>query len=162
MKSHLATSALRPTTAAGNRPKKAGAAATQTKRAGKGPRTPSQGGPNLRLATAPVKAHTLILTGELSRDCAHELEAEIERLCGDGVSDITLDLRGLTYIDSIGVAVIAYCCGLGERRGYELSLIAGADGVQRAFARAGLSELLPFRDGTREKGGDPAPSGQVS
>jgi anti-anti-sigma factor len=146
MKSHLATSALRPRTeTAGNRKTKSGRPTTQ--RASKGSRTTSPGAPNLRLATAPVRAHTLILTGELSHDCAHQLEAEIERLCSEGVVDITLDLRGLSNIDSIGVAVIAYCCGLGERRGYELSLILGNGSVHRAFDRAGLLELLPFRDG---------------
>jgi anti-anti-sigma factor len=97
-----------------------------------------------------VRAHTLILTGELSHDCAHQLEAEIERLCADGVTEITLDLRGLARIDSIGVAVIAYCCGLGERRGYELSLIAGNGSVHRAFERAGVLELLPFQSNGKE------------
>jgi anti-sigma B factor antagonist len=97
------------------------------------------------------RMHTLILTGSLDRGSVHELEAEIERLCEDGVSGITLDLRELTYIDSIGVAVIAFRCGLCERRGYDFGLIPGSRVVQRAFEHAGVSELLPFREAEQEQ-----------
>jgi anti-anti-sigma factor len=96
------------------------------------------------------RMHTLILTGSLDRGSVHELEAEMERLCEEGVSGITLDLRELTYIDAIGVAVIAFRCGLYERRGYDFALIAGSRVIQRAFEHAGVSELLPFRDPEEE------------
>jgi anti-sigma B factor antagonist len=93
-----------------------------------------------------ARPHTLILTGELDRSSAHALEAEIERLCEEGVTGITLDLRGLTYIDSIGVAVIAFRCRLCQRRGYEFALIPGSALIQRAFDQARVSELLPFQE----------------
>jgi anti-sigma B factor antagonist len=89
--------------------------------------------------------HTLILTGELDRGSARTLEGEIERLCEEGVTGITLDLRKLTYIDSIGVAVIVFRCGLCQRRGYEFALIPGSRLIHRAFEQAGVTELLPFR-----------------
>jgi anti-anti-sigma factor len=91
-----------------------------------------------------AKPHTLILTGELDRRSAHALEAEIERLCEEGVTGITLDLRELTYIDSIGVAVIAFRCRLCRRRGYEFSLIPGSTLINRAFEQAGVADVLPF------------------
>ena len=62
--------------------------------------------------------HTLVLTGGLTHRSAHALEVEIERLCEEGVTDITLDLRDLQWIDPVGVAVIAFRCGLCEKRGY--------------------------------------------
>lgn len=93
------------------------------------------------------RMHTLILTGSLDRGSVHELEAELERLCEEGVSGITLDLRGLTYIEAIGISVIAFRCGLYQRRGYEFSLIRGPRVIQRAFEQAGLGELLPFCEG---------------
>jgi anti-sigma B factor antagonist len=89
--------------------------------------------------------HTLILTGELDGGSARTLEAEIERLCEEGVTGITLDLRKLTYIDSIGVAVIVFRCGLCRRRGYDFALIPGSRFIHRAFEQAGVSELLPFQ-----------------
>jgi anti-anti-sigma factor len=93
-----------------------------------------------------ARTHTLILTGELDRGSAHALEAEIERLCEERVTGIRLDLRKLTYIDSIGVAVIAFRCGLCQRRGYDFALIPGSRSIQGVFEQAGLSELLPFEE----------------
>ena len=70
-----------------------------------------------------LRMHTLVLTGSLDRSSVHSLEAEIERLCEEGVTGITLDLRQLTDIDAFGVAVIAFRCGLCRRRGYDFALI---------------------------------------
>lgn len=91
-------------------------------------------------------SHTVILTGELTHRSAHALEVEIERLCEEGVTDITLDLRDLTGIDPVGVAVIAFRCSLCEKRGYGFRLISGTDDVQRAFEQAGVLEILPFQE----------------
>jgi anti-anti-sigma factor len=92
------------------------------------------------------RAHTVILTGELTHRSAHALEVEIERLCEEGVASITLDLRQLRSIDSIGAAVIAFRAGLCKRQGHGFSLIPGSRTVQRAFEQAGMIGLLPFQD----------------
>ncbi|HXB17032.1 MAG TPA: STAS domain-containing protein [Solirubrobacteraceae bacterium] len=99
----------------------------------------------LVLTTVDTWNHTLILTGELTHRSAQSLEVEIERLCEEGVTDITLDLRDLERIDPVGVAVIAFRCGLCEKRGYGVRLIRGPRGVQRAFEQAGVIEMLPFK-----------------
>ncbi len=104
------------------------------------------GGQALVLTSVNTWNHTLILTGELNHRSAHALEVEIERLCEEGVTDITLDLRDLVAIDSVGVAVIAFRCSLCEKRGYGFRLIRGSRGVQRAFEQAGVIEILPFQD----------------
>jgi anti-anti-sigma factor len=96
-------------------------------------------------ASVPAREHTLVLTGELDGRSAHALEAAIERLCEERVTSITLDLRELTYIDPVGVAVIAFRCRLCQRRGYEFALIAGGRMIHRAFEQAGMDGLLPFR-----------------
>src|SRR6516164_3614831 len=89
-----------------------------------------------RLALAPVSpwTHTLVLSGELNHRSAHVLEAEIDRVCEEGV----------TGIDSSGVAVIAFRSGLCRRRGYDFTLIPGSAAVHRAFEQAGMLDLLPF------------------
>jgi anti-anti-sigma factor len=92
-----------------------------------------------------LRTHTLILTGALDGASAHALEAEIERLCAEGVTGITLDLRELTYIDLTGVAVIAFRCGLCQKRGYDFALIPGSRFIHRVFERAGVTDLLPFQ-----------------
>ena len=53
-------------------------------------------GPHLTLASAPVWRHKLILTGKLDHRSAPELEEEIECLCQEGVTILTLDLRQLS------------------------------------------------------------------
>jgi anti-anti-sigma factor len=102
--------------------------------------------PTLTLASPNVRAHTLILTGELDRRSAPALEAEMERLYGDGITALTLDLRELMYIDSIGIAVIAFRWGLCKRRGQDLALIPGSRLMRHALERAGVTHLLPFRE----------------
>jgi anti-anti-sigma factor len=102
--------------------------------------------PRRTLRSAGVWTHTLILTGELTRRSVHALETEIEDLCEKGVTGITLDLRQLTYIDSVGVAVISFRCGLCQRQGYSFSLVPGSRFIQRAFEQAGILDLLPFQD----------------
>jgi anti-anti-sigma factor len=92
-----------------------------------------------------VWAHTVILTGELTYRSAHALEVEIERLCAEGVTFITLDLRQLAYIDATGVAVISFRCGLCRRQGCGFALIPGSRPIQYAFERAGIADLLPFQ-----------------
>jgi len=106
---------------------------------------PGSGGrPSLSLAPESVWTHTLLLTGELDLRSARVLEAEIERLCEEGVTRIVLDLRELARIDAIGVAVIAFRCGHCTRHGYEFSLIAGPPSIQLAFEEAGVLDALPF------------------
>jgi anti-anti-sigma factor len=98
--------------------------------------------PSLRLANMRLRTHTLVLTGELNCRSAQALEQEIEKLCEEDVTGITLDLRKLDYIDSIGVAVIAFRWGLCKRRGYDFVVVPGSRLVHRALAEAGVSDLL--------------------
>ncbi len=109
----------------------------------------ARGGGDDGFAPAGVVAreHTLVLTGELDSSSANALEAEIERLCEEKVTAITLDLRELAYIDPVGVAVIAFRCRLCMRRGFDFALIPGSRMIHRAFEQAGVAGLLPFQDG---------------
>jgi len=91
-----------------------------------------------------MKGHTLVLAGELDRLSAPVLETEIERLCETGVMALTLDVRALSEIDSVGVAVIVHRCGWCARRGCRMSLLADAGPVQRAFAEAGAGGRVEF------------------
>jgi anti-anti-sigma factor len=102
---------------------------------------------HLRLAGVPERTHTLVVTGELHHRSAHALEAEIERLCEEGVTAITLDLRELSYIDSIGIAVIAFRSGLCKRRGHDFAVIPGSPVIRRALVQAGVEELGSFERG---------------
>jgi anti-anti-sigma factor len=103
---------------------------------------PLNGDARVSLASVPERTHTLVLKGELHHRSAHALEAEIERLCEEGVTAITLDLRELTYIDAIGIAVIGFRSGLCKRRGHDFAVISGSRIIRRALDEAGVPESL--------------------
>jgi anti-anti-sigma factor len=100
------------------------------------------GKPRLVLADSNTWTHTLIPTGNLDRDSAPRLEAEIERLFENGITRLVVDLRQLTAVDSTGLAVLAFRCELCKRRGYDLRLVPGSRLMQRAFEEAGVADLL--------------------
>lgn len=149
MKRHLMTTALKRGSLQQRRPTVLGE--PPSVRVGPDP-PPQPASHELVLTSVSSWNHTLILTGDLTHRSAQAVEVEIERLCEEGVTDITLDLRELTGIDSVGVAVIAFRCGLCEKRGYGFRLIRGPQVVQRAFEHAGVLGILPFQDGDEAAG----------
>lgn len=87
----------------------------------------------------------LVLAGELDIASAPRLQKAGERLCAkDSLRELTIDLRGLEFIDSTGLAAIVFVSRLCESRGRDLALIRGSDVVQQVFALTGLLEELPF------------------
>jgi anti-anti-sigma factor len=91
---------------------------------------------------------TLALVGELDIASVDVLRGAVERMCSDTTTGITLDLRGLTFIDSTGLAAIVHASNLCDTNGYDFALIRGADSTQRLFELTGLIDVLPFREGS--------------
>jgi anti-anti-sigma factor len=98
--------------------------------------------PYLTLASTPVWRHKLILTGRLDHCTAVELEDEIECLCEEGVTILTLDLRQLDAIDSVGAKTIARHGVACKRRGRDFAVVPGSSVVHRTLAEAGAESLL--------------------
>jgi|ERR1700691_2249480 len=98
--------------------------------------------PQLTLASQPVWRHKLILTGKLDHHSAPELEEEIECLCEEGVTTLTLDLRQLDVIDSTGVTAIARRGAVCKMRGHDFAVIPGSRVIRRVMAEAGATDLL--------------------
>ncbi len=98
--------------------------------------------PHLTLTSTLVWRHKLILTGKLDYRSAPELEEEIECLCQEGVTILTLDLRQLEAIDSTGATVIAFRGAACKRQGRDFAVIPGSRIVHRALAEAGATDLL--------------------
>jgi len=97
------------------------------------------------------------LTGELDLSGTAPLEEEIGRLASeDGISRVVLDLRGLEFMDSTGLRMVA----LAERKlgaaGRELVLVRGSDSVQRVFAITRMDQHLRFVDDPGSLGGGEA------
>jgi anti-anti-sigma regulatory factor len=98
--------------------------------------------PHLTLASMPVWRHRLILTGKLDYRSASELEEEIECLCQEGVTILTLDLRRLDALDPTGATAIAFCGAACRRRGHDFAVIPGSRVIHRALAEVGATDLL--------------------
>lgn len=103
--------------------------------------------PHLTLASMPAWRHRLILTGKLDHRSASELEEEVDCLCQEGVTILTLDLRQLDAIDPTGAMVIAFCGAACRRRGHDFAVITGSRVIRRVLTEAGVTDLLtPDRD----------------
>jgi anti-anti-sigma factor len=90
--------------------------------------------------------HTLFLTGEMDFLTAPTLEARIVELCAGDASEITIDLTGLSFIDSRGLMAILLSKKRCESRGCSFSMTRGQDPVQRLSEVTGFIDKLPFRE----------------
>jgi anti-anti-sigma factor len=91
-------------------------------------------------------SHTLALRGELDLAAVPSLEAEVRHLCSLATTrGITLDLAGLHFVDSTGLAAIVLVSRLCAKHGFDFELLPGPRAVQRLFETTGLIDALPFR-----------------
>jgi anti-sigma B factor antagonist len=81
-------------------------------------------------------------SGELDLATAPELEAPLTEVSSDGHAKVVLDLRGLTFVDSSGMRTIVAAYHAAALHRVELEIMPGPPNVQRAFAVAGLEEML--------------------
>jgi anti-anti-sigma factor len=103
---------------------------------------------------------TLLLNGELDIASAPGLQRTVARLCALPTTQaLTLDMSGLTFIDSTGLAAIVYASRVCEQRECPLDVVRGPEAVQAVFAMTGLDRLLPFRSG---RAGAPSSDGEGS
>jgi anti-anti-sigma factor len=88
----------------------------------------------------------LELSGELDLSVADVLEGEVRR-AEKNARVLVIDLSGLRFIDSSGIAVLVHALQRsGNGAGAELRLLRGPPGVERIIELAGLREHLPFLD----------------
>jgi anti-anti-sigma factor len=85
------------------------------------------------------------LDGELDMSGTFVLEPQLDRITADDIDgDLLIDLRGVTFIDSSGLAALV---GAHERlldRGVPTRFVRGSDEVQRVFEVSGLDVVLEF------------------
>jgi anti-anti-sigma factor len=83
----------------------------------------------------------VIPSGELDMASTDQVTERLDALVGDGVKEIVLDLRQLTFMDSAGVRMVVEQIRSGDR---EVSLIDGDEPVARLFDLTGLRPHLRF------------------
>jgi len=87
----------------------------------------------------------IALFEELDLAADSECEAAL-RLVQGAWESVTLDLRGLTFMDSSGVRFILALSAMAARDGFELRVIKGNAAVQRVLELSGVEDRLEMRD----------------
>jgi len=85
------------------------------------------------------------VTGELDMATVEEVRAALDSMIRTKRS-ITLDLRGLEFIDSSGLHLIAEVDAMARRDGFNFTVVKGPERVQRIFRISGVEDHLVFID----------------
>ena len=88
--------------------------------------------------------------GEIDAFTAPQLGGRLLTLADEGRTDLVVDLSGVTFMDSTGIAVILDALRKLGRRERRLVLVCPTDRIMRPFQVTGLSGRLPIA-GSREE-----------
>ena len=69
---------------------------------------------------------------------------ELRRAIKANANGVMLDLRGVTFIDSTGLQVLASAATMAQARRRELTLLDASPQVQHVIEMSGLQDLLPL------------------
>jgi anti-sigma B factor antagonist len=106
---------------------------------------------NLSLETSVAEQAVVIaLRGELDLAGAAALEQELARLEDEPATTVLLDLRGVSFMDSSGLRVIAVASQRTQDLGRRLALLPGPGQVMRVFEITRMRERLDFVDRPEE------------
>jgi anti-anti-sigma factor len=86
------------------------------------------------------------LTGELDIASAPELDRQLRELERSRPGHLVLDLSGLDFMDSSGIALLIRAQRAANTAGHELSLRPGPAQVQRLFELTGSFGHFTFKD----------------
>jgi anti-sigma B factor antagonist len=98
-------------------------------------------------------AAVIALRGELDLAGAVALEHELERLEAETAGSVVLDLRGVAFMDSSGLRLIAVSSQRARELGRRLALVPGPEQVMRVFEITRMRERLDFIGDPREATG---------
>jgi len=86
---------------------------------------------------------TVYLAGELDHhsasDAVREMDSLIDRM---EEKTVILDMSGVTFMDSSGIALVLGRYNILKRRGAELSITGAPDFVRHIFSLCGLERLI--------------------
>ncbi|MGY1753742.1 STAS domain-containing protein [Blastococcus sp. SYSU D01042] len=98
------------------------------------------------LARIDVVAHgssvRLVVTGEIDSSTAPALGRSVEGVLADPPGSLTVDLCGVSFLDSAGLSVLATAHRLAREDGVALRVLAASRAVVRPLQITGLWQLL--------------------
>ena len=86
------------------------------------------------------------VVGELDILTAPELQRALDEAVERGVDRVVLDLRGVGFLGSSGIAIVARLERLANARGFHAAFVRGRPRVQRILEMAGLTEGIVWLD----------------
>ena len=86
-------------------------------------------------------------TGDLDMATAPELEERLRDAHAEGCRELIVDLRGLEFMDSAGISLLARWSQGAANDGYDFALVAGSERIQRLFELTSLISHFRFVDG---------------
>jgi anti-sigma B factor antagonist len=89
---------------------------------------------------------TLALAGELDLETAGAVEAAVRDALAREPAALTIDLRGVVFMDSTGLRTLITVSRCTDRAGLDLEIVRGPDNVHRVFEVTGMSGRLPLVD----------------
>jgi anti-sigma B factor antagonist len=84
--------------------------------------------------------------GELDQAATEALEAACREALASGCRHLTIDLSGVTFIDSRGLRLVIQLQAAAQLEGWTFALLPGPPEVQRVFEVSGTRDLLPFTE----------------
>ena len=88
---------------------------------------------------------TVRIRGDLDMSGTLRLEQELTRLIErDRVPALTLDLSGVTFVDSTGLGLVINTEQAARQDGIALQIVRGPREVHKVFEMVGLADVLPF------------------
>jgi anti-anti-sigma factor len=89
----------------------------------------------------------LAFFGELDVSCARRFGDILEKATADGVEDLVIDLRAVTFLDSTGLVLLIKADTLAREEGFHLHIVRSPTEIVRAvFEVSGIDTLLPLTD----------------
>ena len=82
------------------------------------------------------------LRGELDLEHAYTFDEELRQVEGRHPSCLVLDLRGLSFLDSCGLARLLAARRRARKAGHRLLLVRGPAAIQRLFALSAVDEAF--------------------
>lgn len=88
---------------------------------------------------------TIALSGEIDHHAARDMMSELDQAIAERLPPrLTLDLSGVTFMDSSGIAVLLRALRQMERHGGALRAAGIPAQARRVLDAAGVGRLIPF------------------
>ena len=98
------------------------------------------------VVTAEETRTIVYLAGELDMASAPSLTESFKSLQHDDTAEIIVDLRGLTFLDSMGLAALWEVHMVGNENHMPMSFVRGVPSVHKVFEITGIAERVDWTD----------------